>query len=561
MAFINIPVKDNTTPFTPTEFNYLVNKLNTRQLKDLIDVQDTDAIDKNIIRHNGSGWVYYTIENDFYTKYDINQMFGISTAGVTPTFEATWGGITGTIRAQSDLVDNFGDLKSPSNIWLGEHYSKNYILEGSTSSASGVTGGSITSSTFDINSGKLTIAQSASTNVISNTFDGRYSLLSQVLTDVPSGALFTDTIYSHPANHAISVITGLQDALDDKIETSLIGAANGLAELNANGFVKNTQLPSYVDDVIEGTYINTTTFNDLASTPAAVTGEAGKIYVDTTSNKTYRWSGTIFATISETIALGETSSTAYRGDRGKIAYDHSLTTHAPSDANNYTLPFTDNSANWNTAYAERISSLTVTGASGAATLVSNVLNIPTYTLSGLGYTTPSLQDVTDVNTTTTTGAEFGDDVTAPNFMLTGSSSTASQTATAWSLLTGSPTDNVAFNTWASTFSSGGGTWDLKYNGLVGKTVNGGIVNFTSGSNITTSFSGDTITSTLNSSISITGNASFGGSVKVGDDSTAASAANVGSTRYNTVGNNSYTDMCMQTGAATYAWINIVQNNW
>ena len=45
---------------------------------------------------------------------------------------------------------------------------------------------------------------------------------------------------------------------------------------------------------------------------------------------------------------------------------------------------TDNSTNWNTAYTNRITSLTVTGSSGAATLVSNVLNIPTYTLAGLG---------------------------------------------------------------------------------------------------------------------------------------------------------------------------------
>ena len=80
-------------------------------------------------------------------------------------------------------------------------------------------------------------------------------------------------------------------------------------------------MPSYVDDVIEGT---------LSTFPA--TGETGKIYVDTTTNKTYRWSGSAFVEISASLALGETSSTAYRGDRGKIAYDHSQATHAPSNA-------------------------------------------------------------------------------------------------------------------------------------------------------------------------------------------------------------------------------------
>ena len=50
----------------------------------------------------------------------------------------------------------------------------------------------------------------------------------------------------------------------------------------------------------------------------------------------------------------------------------------------YSIPTTTKQTNWDTAYTNRISSLTVTGSSGASTLVSNVLNIPTYTLSGLG---------------------------------------------------------------------------------------------------------------------------------------------------------------------------------
>ena len=119
------------------------------------------------------------------------------------------------------------------------------------------------------------------------------------------------------ADAGISDITGLQGALDNKLETSLKGVANGLAELDASGFVKNTQLPSYVDDVLE--------YANLASFP--VTGESGKIYIAIDTNKTYRWSGSTYAVISETIALGETDSTAYRGDRGKLAYDHSQLTH------------------------------------------------------------------------------------------------------------------------------------------------------------------------------------------------------------------------------------------
>jgi hypothetical protein len=46
-----------------------------------------------------------------------------------------------------------------------------------------------------------------------------------------------------------------------------------------------------------------------------------------------------------------------------------------------------------------------------------------------------------------------------------------------------------------------------------------------------------------------------------DDTDTASAAKVGTLKYRVSGNNSYVDMCMQTGAATYEWVNIVQNNW
>lgn len=114
------------------------------------------------------------------------------------------------------------------------------------------------------------------------------------------------------------------------IPTSQKGAASGVAELDANGKVPSSQLPSFVDDVIEGTYVSDTSFKATSGT--VLTGETGKIYVDTTTNKTYRWSGSKYVEISASLALGETSATAYRGDRGKIAYDHSQTTHAPSNA-------------------------------------------------------------------------------------------------------------------------------------------------------------------------------------------------------------------------------------
>ena len=117
------------------------------------------------------------------------------------------------------------------------------------------------------------------------------------------------------------------------IPTSQKGANSGVAELDANGKVPSSQLPSYVDDVIEGYKSGADFFEDSAHTASKkITGETGKIYVDLSTNVTYRWSGTAYVEISASLALGETEATAYRGDRGKIAYDHSQSAHARTDA-------------------------------------------------------------------------------------------------------------------------------------------------------------------------------------------------------------------------------------
>ena len=117
------------------------------------------------------------------------------------------------------------------------------------------------------------------------------------------------------------------------IPSSQKGTANGVASLDQDGKVPSSQLPSYVDDVIEG-YLSGGQFYVESSHSTQITAESGKIYVDLTNGKniTYRWSGTTYVEISKSLALGETSGTAYRGDRGKIAYEHSQTAHARADA-------------------------------------------------------------------------------------------------------------------------------------------------------------------------------------------------------------------------------------
>ena len=155
------------------------------------------------------------------------------------------------------------------------------------------------------------------------------------------------TVNDNSHAHTIGNVTGLQDALDAKLaknanitagtatkvtydEKGLItggedlvasdipdlsatyvnvnqkGVASGIATLDENGHVLTSQLPSYVDDVIEA--------QNFAALPT--TGEGGKIYVTLDNNKTYRWGGSAYVEISASIALGTTTGTAYEGSAG-----------------------------------------------------------------------------------------------------------------------------------------------------------------------------------------------------------------------------------------------------
>ena len=82
------------------------------------------------------------------------------------------------------------------------------------------------------------------------------------------------------------------------INTTQKGSANGVATLDGNGKVPSSQLPSYVDDVVEGYYYNGQFYTDSAHTQL-ITPETGKIYVDLDTNKSYRWGGTTYVEISQ----------------------------------------------------------------------------------------------------------------------------------------------------------------------------------------------------------------------------------------------------------------------
>lgn len=101
-----------------------------------------------------------------------------------------------------------------------------------------------------------------------------------------------------------------------------IGVSNGVASLDASGRVPAAQLPAFVDDVLE--------YASLSAFPA--TGESGKLYLALDTSMLYRWTGSTYAQIAPggaSLVLGETSSTAYRGDRGAQAYAHALQSGNP----------------------------------------------------------------------------------------------------------------------------------------------------------------------------------------------------------------------------------------
>lgn len=132
---------------------------------------------------------------------------------------------------------------------------------------------------------------------------GKSGLVTLVKADVGLGNVDNTSDANKPVSSAVST------ALSAKAD--LVG-----------GVVPANQLPSYVDDVLE--YANLATF--------PVTGESGKIYLAVDTNKQYRWSGSTYVITGSDLALGETAATAFRGDQGKTAYDHSQAAHAPSNA-------------------------------------------------------------------------------------------------------------------------------------------------------------------------------------------------------------------------------------
>jgi len=167
------------------------------------------------------------------------------------------------------------------------------------------------------------------TELDNGSLDARYYTETELDEGVLDARYFTETELETDGvlDERYYTETEVDTLLSGKISNSEKGAVNGVATLDATGKVPSTQLPSYVDDVKE--------YDTITNFPNP--GEADKIYIAIDTNLTYRWSGTQYVNIASSLALGETEFTAYRGDRGKIAYDHSQIT----DGNPHGTTFED----------------------------------------------------------------------------------------------------------------------------------------------------------------------------------------------------------------------------
>lgn len=149
--------------------------------------------------------------------------------------------------------------------------------------------------------------------------------------------------------------TALADWVDARADARSV-SLDRLVAGTENPTVPAALLPSYVDDVLE--------YPDYAHFPAQ--GESGKIYVDLEANLTYRWTGSQYTEISKSLALGETALTAYRGDRGKAAYEHATNDGAAVSASGF-LKVTVNSAGHVTA-TEVVTAADVAAAGGVTSV-------------------------------------------------------------------------------------------------------------------------------------------------------------------------------------------------
>ena len=225
------------------------------------------------------------------------------------------------------------------------------------------------------------------------------ALLKQKLEGVATGAQVN--IIEHIKVDGVDLVVSAKTVnidLSGKLDVTLKGQANGLAELDSSGFVPMSQLPGRVAEV-HG-YDSMTSFPDP--------GEENKIYKARDTGRIYRWDGEGYTEISASLALGITSATAFRGDHGKVAYDHTFLKDNPHDVTAEQLNVYTKDA----VYTQEQIDLMIYNLTRTNVLLKTLLHIKdTETIDGGDFDDPvtKLLDggmFTDTQFTTVDGGEF-----------------------------------------------------------------------------------------------------------------------------------------------------------
>lgn len=211
---------------------------------------------------------------------------------------------TATVAGTSKTTYTYNQPTGDSN--TGSSNGSAYFPEGIIMGGTAASAGLVTRGICGVSTPNATTGACDKENLYIN-YDGTNTYQSgrQLVLQAGSvGNYYGHNLYEYAAARG-DAVKGYCDATYAK-KNDVQSSLSSKADLDSNGKVLSSQLPSYVDDVEE--------YTSKSSFPA--TGTTGKIYVDTTTNLTYRWSGTTYVEISPSLALGETSSTAYAGDKG-----------------------------------------------------------------------------------------------------------------------------------------------------------------------------------------------------------------------------------------------------
>jgi len=376
-------IAEGTAPITVTSTT-LVSNLNT----DFLDGQDGSYYLDNAT-HTGdatgaTALTLATVNSDIgtYNNVTINAK-GLATAGsniayltsfteLDPIYSGDSSYIKTHVRNDADLsITNEGQLS------VAAGAATTSIINSNTSGQTGVT---ITAA------GINTIAEVG--NVITLTGTEVDGSTTNELNTTMSWNNSTNTVGVADAGGAKAIeITGF-------VNTELLGAANGVATLDASGLLPSSQVPTLA---ITNTEVFATYF-ELFTWSAAEVGDVGivldssKTYILQTADYTLEtsWKEILSPTDQVSSVNGETGIVTL--STGDIAEDVNF--RYVSDAQEAIID-------------AAVTTLTTTGSSGVATKVGHTLNVPNYTLGGLGYSVPSLQSVTDVGSTTTNSISAG----------------------------------------------------------------------------------------------------------------------------------------------------------